>query len=149
MGNHPVMSHVSEFPGSARLVTLVPRRMFYNDMDVFSASFLCHMTEPYATFNSYAKSPMSHAGRCASPGHSAVHCDAGMLGYMRIQTALRPACAMQNTSEFGLRVCKRSGVYGNLSVQLYDNPKHQIAKPQNPNCPGKSGGSTATALPYY
>ncbi len=26
-------------------------------------------------------------------------------------------------------------VYGNLSVQLYDNPKHQIAKPQNPNCP--------------
>ncbi len=127
MGNHPVLSHVSEFPGSARLVTLVPRRMFYKDMDVFSASFLCHMTEPYATFNSYAQSPMSYVGRqCASPGHSAVHCDAGMLGYMRIQTALRPACAMQNTSEFGLSNRKRSGVnhwYWLLIAQVSGHPR--------------------------
>ena len=36
--------------------------------------------------------------------------------------------------------------YGNLSVQLYDNPKHQIAKPRNPNRPG---GITARMPPHH
>ncbi len=35
------------------------------------------------------------------------------------------------------------------SILRQFNPKHQITKPQNPNYPGKSGGSTAIALPYY